>query len=229
MPRPSDMQHPQNQLPKPCLAIIASKQKARTLMGGTTSLTILVPLSLPYPQSGCTYYMHVIVALDGVPTSNSCTEYTNNSTKNYSIFTPSLVFIKEGEFPIPLLGQSTPPRHLPPSPTNPARLSSKRNRSHQSGAAGTGTATTLARPPPLGNRGARQCEARNDHQPEEKHTKGGIEYTPSCPWGPSPGKPCTHDGRTQQAPARKPLQVGVCWDIHRYVRLTLGPLQLGGS
>ena len=52
------------------------------------------------------------------------------------------------------------------------------------------------------------------------HPKGGIRNAPSPFRGPRPGKPCTHDGSAQQAPARSNLQPQVCCVIHRYVRLT---------
>ena len=101
---------------------------------------------------------------------------------------PTEIFPPEGEFPSPPLGQSTPPRHSPPSSSNPARLSSWRSSSHQSGAAGTNTATTQAKPPPVGNRGARQCEARNVHQPEERPPQRRHRKCPPSLAGIQPGQ-----------------------------------------
>ena len=107
------------------------------------------------------------------------------------------------------MGQSTPPRHLPPSTPNPARLSQTgRTRVRQQGQAR------------LRRRLRHPIEA---HSQRNNHPTDGIENAPSLPRGPSPGKPCAHDGRAQQAPARSDLQVGVCCVIHQYVRLLWGP------
>ena len=76
---------------------------------------------------------------------------------------------------------------------HPARLPSRRDKAHQSGATGTSTATPLAKPPPMGNRGVRQYEARNDHQQKEKPRENAHMVA-------APNKPLT----------RSILQVGVC-------------------
>ena len=82
---------------------------------------------------------------------------------------------------------------------------------------------------PVGNRGARQCEARNDYQPEEKPPQRRHQKCPLFPAGTQPGQTLRTRWQSTTNPGPE-LSAGRGVPCYPSVRkVDPGPLQLGGG
>ena len=204
MPSLPNPQNPQDFTPIPPKVMRRLSHTTPKARGRTTGLILLLPLFLPYPHFGIKRPVRVIAAPGGVPLSNSRTNLVlifekkkKTFEKKFQIFpyrrgisksTVGIVYVAAAFSTV--FSQSSAPVLL-----EEQVAPEWGSRDKHGNDAGRATPSGQSRRAPV--RGTQRPPARG------KTTPNAASEMP-------PGKPCAHDGRAQQAPARRALQVRVC-------------------
>ena len=230
MPCFSNPKNPKDNSPIHLKVMICLRQTAPNAIGGTTGLILLLPLSLPNPHFRPIVYVRVIAAgwgpieqLAHITFSCAHNFFTILKRMNLLFCLQLERFLQKGNFQVhrwDSLRRHGTLHRLTPIHNACPRGGAVRTRVGQQGQARQRRRRSHPQWAIEAHASARHATTTSQRK---DHPKGGIENAPSPPRGRSPGKPCAHDGRAQQTPARMDLQVGVCCVIHRYVRLTRGP------